>query len=421
MRILVLSLGHPDLGGGGSERAAYSLFQHLKADPMTEAAFVAHAGPKAIGHDGILGSYRSRADELLAAPPPVDGFSLQTSHLDNLTEMVESLAKGFRPDVVHVHHVLFFGVELLKLFAEAGVKVVLTLHDFAPICAHYGQMVKPSGALCYAAHDAECAVCIPQATAGHFFLRRAIIKEMLGYADAFVTPSEFLAERFRAWGLPAERPLVVIDNMLNPDLVSEVGREGFVPNRNESVILGFFGQVTPFKGLDVLLDAMSRLSQRRRKRLKLKVHGENIHYRGGRFGRRLSRLLKTTPGVTQCGGYENAGVVPLMRECDFVVVPSIWWENSPLVIQEARIAGRPIIASNIGGMREKTDANVDILFPPGDAEALAEVLAAIADGEITPGLRRARALAKARVKAEASLYEAHIALFRSLLESRTAT
>ena len=417
MRVLIVSPGHPDHGGGGTERAAYSLFQRLRQDPeVGAAAFVARAEPSAIGHDGHLGSYRLRTDELLASPPPVDSFSMQTTHLDGLAELVESLVTGFRPDVVHLHHVLFWGVEVLKLFADAGVKVVLTLHDFTPICAHYGQMVKSSGGLCYAAYDAECAACIPMATAGHIFLRRAIVKEMMGYVDAFLAPSAFLARRFEEWGLPAGRPVAVIDNLLNPSLAGAVG--GLDRRRTDDdgqIVLGFFGQITPFKGVDVLLAAMPRLVDGPRHRLKLKVHGENLHYRTQRFGRRLAKLFRTVPNVVQCGNYDNSAVIPLMRDCDYIVVPSIWWENSPLVIQEARLAGRPIIASNIGGMAEKTDASVDMLVPPGDQKALAEVLSGIADGTIRPNLKRARTLARRRLDAEGRLYEQHLLLFRSLL------
>jgi glycosyltransferase involved in cell wall biosynthesis len=58
-----------------------------------------------------------------------------------------------------------------------------------------------------------------------------------------------------------------------------------------------------------------------------------------------------------------------------VVVPSRWWENSPLVIQEAFLHQRPVICSDIGGMAEKVDDGVDGLhFRAGDARSLARVL-----------------------------------------------
>jgi glycosyltransferase involved in cell wall biosynthesis len=64
-----------------------------------------------------------------------------------------------------------------------------------------------------------------------------------------------------------------------------------------------------------------------------------------------------------------------MAGVDWVVVPSIWWENSPLVIQEAFCHRRPVICSNIGGMAEKVDDRVNGLhFAVGDPAALAATL-----------------------------------------------
>ena len=64
-----------------------------------------------------------------------------------------------------------------------------------------------------------------------------------------------------------------------------------------------------------------------------------------------------------------------MAEIDWVVVPSRWWENSPLVIQEAFLHGRPVICSDIGGMAEKvTDGVNGLHFRAGDARGLARVI-----------------------------------------------
>ena len=68
-----------------------------------------------------------------------------------------------------------------------------------------------------------------------------------------------------------------------------------------------------------------------------------------------------------------------MGACDFVVVPSIWWENSPIVIQEALAVGRPVICSNIGGMAEKVSPGVAGLhFQVGDAADLARTMYEVA-------------------------------------------
>jgi glycosyltransferase involved in cell wall biosynthesis len=84
------------------------------------------------------------------------------------------------------------------------------------------------------------------------------------------------------------------------------------------------------------------------------------------------------------GKYNHSELADLMAAIDWVVVPSTWWENSPLVIQEAFQFGRPVICSDIGGMAEKVEHGVNGLhFRAGDAESLA---ATILEAAETPGL-----------------------------------
>jgi len=73
------------------------------------------------------------------------------------------------------------------------------------------------------------------------------------------------------------------------------------------------------------------------------------------------------------GSYRSAELPGLMKDVDWMIIPSIWWENSPVVIQEAFLHGRPIIASNIGGMAEKVTHGVDGLhFRNGSVEDLVD-------------------------------------------------
>ncbi len=83
--------------------------------------------------------------------------------------------------------------------------------------------------------------------------------------------------------------------------------------------------------------------------------------------------------LRHCGPYENARVHELMRSAHAVLVPSVWWENSPLVIQEALLNRRPVICSDIGGMAEKVRDGLDgFHFRAGSAHALAALLKRLA-------------------------------------------
>src|SRR5262249_15147584 len=125
--------------------------------------------------------------------------------------------------------------------------------------------------------------------------------------------------------------------------------------------LGFFGQVTEFKGLQVLLDAVGRVPDPVwGEDAALCIFGGNLENQPEAFRNHFDSLVtKAGRRAKFYGPYRSEEMPDLMRQVDYVVVPSIWWENSPLVIQEAFLHGRPLIASDIGGMKEKITDGVD--------------------------------------------------------------
>ena len=108
----------------------------------------------------------------------------------------------------------------------------------------------------------------------------------------------------------------------------------------------------------------------------LSVHGANLELQPEDFRAEFRELLEETQATVSFEGEFNHDDLPaLMADADWVIVPSIWWENSPLVIQEAFQHGRPVIASDIGGMAEKVHDGVSGLhFKAGDAASLAETM-----------------------------------------------
>jgi glycosyltransferase involved in cell wall biosynthesis len=105
-----------------------------------------------------------------------------------------------------------------------------------------------------------------------------------------------------------------------------------------------------------------------------------------------------------------------MRQVDWVVVPSIWWENSPLVIQEAFLHGRPLLTSDIGGMKEKIADDVNGLhFRVGSAEDLADKLTSVL--EDPEAWERLRAGAPKPIGHEEAARQ-HLALYRSIASAQ---
>ena len=154
-----------------------------------------------------------------------------------------------------------------------------------------------------------------------------------------------------------------------PMLAVEDRIEQPVNNAEKASRFAFFGRHTPTKGLNILVAAASELARRGRTDLRIDVHGVTPE----EFAAAYPEMMPTPDIIQFRGHYRPHEVVAKMRDYGWVVVPSIWWENSPLVIQEAKAAGIPMIVSNIGGMKEKV-GDRGRLFEVGDPSSLADVM-----------------------------------------------
>ena len=185
-------------------------------------------------------------------------------------------------------------------------------------------------------------------------MREKFIKSHLENVDLFLSPSRFLRQRYIEWGIPAERIRF-----------EELGRRPHGPGRrsrarsDRATGSGSSGSSTPFKGAETLLEAMKILAERQPD-VHLNLHGAYVEYFAETYGREFLELVDEMSGnVTYAGAYEHSDLPRLMHDVDWVVLPSRWWENSPLVVQEAFMHGRPVICSGIGGLAEKVHDEVN--------------------------------------------------------------
>jgi glycosyltransferase involved in cell wall biosynthesis len=418
MRVLIVSHGHPAFSIGGAEVASHNLFRAINGSGEAHVAFyLARAAGALRRHvDTPLLALRQSAREVFLHADAWEPFWLSNGALDDLGGAFSHYVMQVKPDVVHFHHVIGLGMEAIlqvrRLLPRAAI--VVTFHEYLSICLNHGQMVKTSrSALCRQSSPADCAACFPQHTAGAIFQRELFLKDHLALADAYVSPSRFLIQRYVDWGLPAKK-FHLIENGLDagapaaPRPLPEGGR------RNR---FGFFGQVTEFKGLHVLLDAVARVPRSVWGDASLCIFGGNLENQPDAFRERFAKLLDAAGRRARFfGSYRGEELPRLMEQIDWAVVPSIWWENSPLVIQEAFLHRRPLIVSDIGGMAEKVTHGVDGLqFRAGSPEDLADCLArALTEPDLWPRLAAAapRPPDLARFAAE------HLALYRATLTAK---
>ncbi len=381
MKILVIAHGHPDFSVGGAELAAYNLYSALKDRPeVQEITFLARTDHPSIS-PGAIGL--KRRNEYLWRQDMSDWFRLRSAYPAAIHTTFRDFLRAKQPDVVYVHHFANIGIEILRELRQTlpDAFIALTLHEYMAICQRSGQMVKnQTQRLCYRETIEDCNLCFPEHSVQDFWLRKHFLQKHFEAADMFISPSEFLRQRYIEWGIPSEYITVIENGQPSFSRIAETIKRD---RRNR---FGFFGQVTEYKGVDLLLNAMHMMRPQTRKSMLVEIHGANLENQKEALRELVEKLrvpLIAEGSLRWVGPYEPQELHRRMSKVDWVVVPSIWWENSPMVIQEAFCCGRPVICSGIGGMAEKVRDGIDGLhFEARNPTDLADVLtrAATTDG-----------------------------------------
>lgn len=413
MRILVAVHGLPPASIGGTELYAERISAALAAagdELLVVAREDDSARPELSTREENRGE-RRRILFVSHAWRSVTSLRESWEHPRLLAAILPTIDR-FRPDAALVLHLTGLSTGLLPALAARGIATALVLQDYWMLC-HRGQLLDRDLRPCAAIDPAGCGRCLGAAGAGSLafgaaaLLRRldrlvprlarrlrsagegaaalagsadparaareraASLRDTALAADLFVAPSVFLLERFVATGWPRDR---FLHRSLGIDRDRFRTSPPSPPDRPLRV--GFLGSLTVAKGPEVLLDAFDRLPP---EAATLDLLGNVAPYHGDdSLARRLNgRALPAS--VRRRGGLPPAGVPAVLSELDLLVVPSIWPENAPFVILEAFAAGLPVVASDIGGIPELVRPGENgILVPPGDADALADGILALA-------------------------------------------
>jgi glycosyltransferase involved in cell wall biosynthesis len=332
-----------------------------------------------------------------------------------LGERLEAVLHEFRPDVLHVHNLLNLSFELPALARRRGIPVVATLHDYTLVCPSGGQRVHVAEQhTCERIDPERCARCFPQSpfaaqmALGGLARAAALPRSALGLArslrrrfpravaaltargskagaptpeeirrrlehalraaeavDVFVSPSQSLADEYRRLGIPAAKLLV--SDYGFPPLAAAPRR---APDPAAPLRIGFVGTLVWHKGVHVLLAAVARLP---RDGFELLVFGSVETFPA--YAAALRRQAEGLP-VRFLGGFESADASGVYAAIDVLVVPSLWPENSPLVIHEAFQAGVPVVGARVGGIPELLRGGASgLLYDAHSAAELAGCLA----------------------------------------------
>ena len=281
-----------------------------------------------------------------------------------------------RPDVVHAQHLLYLSAELIPECRTRGIPVVVTLADYWFIC-HRVRLERRDGQLCQGpARGWNCCQCLntsrlgrshlnPAAVAANLY-RYAYLVRQLNKADRILAPSAFLRDTMVRNGIDPGRIQHCDYGTVEPPAAaveSFAGRRLYKPVR-----FGFLGSFLRHKGVHVLIEAFNRLPP----------GSAELHLFGTEPDPGYAGALKQQArhdGIRWRGALPHDQRWTSLAEIDVLVVSSIWYENSPLTIHEALVAGVPVIGSAMGGIPELVaHERTGLIYPALDADALAACL-----------------------------------------------
>jgi len=381
-RVLLVSLYHPELVRGGGQLCCYELFQGLKEHPDLEPYFLAgndQSYPALFKPGACITGFDGRENEFLFLSQDYDFLWHRTTsprHVAAYAELLQTL----QPAVVHFQHFMLLGIDLLSLTRTVlpQCRIIFTFHEYMTLCDARGHMVRlTDGSLCTEASPVRCHQCFPQRSPDEFLMRKMWFMRHLSVVDHFACACRFQIEHHVAWGIPREKIAHVRNGQLSHAPAVPLPAHDGPKNR-----FGFFGQLIDAKGVHIILRAVHILRSQGFKDFTIEINGDNLRFATPAIREEIETFLQEEAqrppaerNVFDNGSYHPYQVGVRMARIDWSLVPSTWWEAFGLVISEAWMFKRPVICSNIGGMAERIEDNVNGLhFQVSDPRSLAQVI-----------------------------------------------
>lgn len=400
--------------GLGDRRPAHGFILHVLHEPSPRGGTEKHvvALMEALGPEfgGAL-LYPTDAGFVLqewAGPGEPDGTSYLLPGPARPGQLVDEMARDalvmaldlLPVSAVHLHNLIGHSLAPLEVLADFDGPVLCSIHDYYLMCPNHSLLYR-DGPACGIPEDLDvCGRCLPVTrglSQSDLVAFRTMVAAHLDTVDCWVTPSQAAADHLlRVYDVAPDRLVIiphgsVIDPTRWPRQVDEDSvLEG-------PIRLGFVGRGWAKKGLDVVNAAAPSL----------RAHGIEIHH----FGDAKEPVHDT---VVQHGAYDNERLPGLLHRdgISVVVLPGPYEETYGLVMDEALLAGLPVIVGRYGALGERTRRlGVGWTIDPEDPETLVELVRNL-DACRLELLRATRQAVNSPVRTMASTVDQYAALYR---------
>ncbi|NQT27209.1 glycosyltransferase family 4 protein [candidate division KSB1 bacterium] len=353
---------------GGSERYFFELSHLLESKGHTVIPFAMHhpnnvASPYSeyfVEHTEYNTSgFRRWIDQVHQA-----GKMIYSLHAQ---KQIEALIQKTRPDIAHLHMIDHqISPSILPVLKKYNIPVIQTVHQYKLVCPNYrlyipqkreicsrcvgGSLIHPIIQKCHRNSRVASGMVALEA-----FIHRTI--RIYRHINLFHVPSHFMGQKLIEGGIPKDR---VAHAFYTIDM------DSFPFSSRSEPYYVYVGRLSDEKGILTLIEAA-----RFNKDFRLLIIGD------GPQRNQIERIIQDQGlhNIELTGTLDKSALRKIVGKARFLVVPSEWHDNSPLVIYEAFSMGKPVIASNLGGMPELVDhGETGLLFPAGQVESLRDAI-----------------------------------------------
>lgn len=282
----------------------------------------------------------------------------------DLIAFAEQVITQEKPDILHIGHPMR-GMEFMQTSLRLGVPYIVTLTDFWFICPK-SIMTHTNRNLCAGPENGEA--CRVHCQISGVQQRLDTYGTLLKSARKVLAPSVFLASMLK-YVLPDLQVEVLNHGMR----YETIGRNEKIYQPGNPLVFMYAGSLAPHKGVHLILEALMMVPS---ERIRLKIYGAG----DAAYTEKLRQAAFHDKRVELCGQYSESDIHRIYQDIDVAIVPSLWYENYPLVLHEALASNVPVLASGAGGMAEKVENDINgYTFRVGDARHLAERIKLLLD------------------------------------------
>jgi glycosyltransferase involved in cell wall biosynthesis/organic radical activating enzyme len=378
MHILKIIHGYPPNYNAGSEVYSQSICNEL-AKKHKVSVFTREENPYASDYAIRHETGQNNLDFYFANnPQSKDGYRHK-----QLDENFSELLKQIKPDIAHIGHLNHLTTGLVDVLNKQNIPIVFTLHDFWLMCPRGQFLTRSIGEinnykLCSGQEDDKCATncyrvyfsgnkadekCNIEAWSSWIKKRMIETRAIIDKVDLFIAPSQYLRNRFINDFSISENKIAYLDYGFPTEYLTQSEKS----KEKTNFTFGYIGTHIPAKGINQLIEAFKQIKEP----ATLKIYGRE----NGQSTKALKVLAENSKNKIEFNGeYINHNLANDVFACvDCIVVPSIWAENSPLVIHEAQACKIAVITANFGGMKEYVQHKVNgLLFEHRNISSLKE-------------------------------------------------